>query len=81
MYLLKVYCIPAGWLWGGHGFLYQLGVVDIAGSGGVHLGILYAFCVKMISCQILGKIKQILCLHLLGFYLYSINTIEKYQRL
>ena len=32
-----VYCVPAGWLWGQHGFLYHLGVVDIAGSGGVHL--------------------------------------------
>ena len=32
-----VYCVPAGWLWGSHGFLYSLGVVDIAGSGGVHL--------------------------------------------
>ena len=32
-----VYCVPAGWLWGAHGFLYNLGVVDIAGSGGVHL--------------------------------------------
>ncbi|XP_067004118.2 putative ammonium transporter 3 [Anabrus simplex] len=32
-----VYCIPAGWVWGEHGFLYKLGVVDIAGSGPVHL--------------------------------------------
>ena len=32
-----VYCIPAGWLWNGNGFLRKLGVVDIAGSGGVHL--------------------------------------------
>ncbi|XP_042871426.1 putative ammonium transporter 3 [Penaeus japonicus] len=32
-----VYCLPAGWLWGSHGFLYKLGVVDIAGSCGVHL--------------------------------------------
>ena len=32
-----VYCIPAGWLWNSNGFLKQLGVVDIAGSGGVHL--------------------------------------------
>lgn len=32
-----VYCIPAGWVWGEHGFLYQLGSVDIAGSGPVHL--------------------------------------------
>ena len=32
-----VYCVPAGWIWGSHGFLYNLGVVDIAGSGGVHL--------------------------------------------
>ena len=32
-----VYCIPAGWLWNSNGFLNRLGVVDIAGSGGVHL--------------------------------------------
>ena len=32
-----VYCVPAGWLWASRGFLYQLGCVDIAGSGGVHL--------------------------------------------
>ncbi|XP_065353905.1 putative ammonium transporter 2 [Cloeon dipterum] len=32
-----VYCIPAGWVWGEHGFLFNLGVVDIAGSGPVHL--------------------------------------------
>lgn len=32
-----VYSISAGWVWGEHGFLYQLGVVDIAGSGPVHL--------------------------------------------
>ncbi|XP_076653909.1 ammonium transporter isoform X2 [Halictus rubicundus] len=32
-----VYCIPAGWVWGDHGFLKNLGSVDIAGSGVVHL--------------------------------------------
>ncbi|KAJ9598650.1 hypothetical protein L9F63_010665, partial [Diploptera punctata] len=32
-----VYCIPAGWAWGDHGFLQRLGYVDIAGSGPVHL--------------------------------------------
>jgi Amt family ammonium transporter len=32
-----VYCIPAGWLWSKRGFLYQMGVIDIAGSCGVHL--------------------------------------------
>ncbi|XP_014245641.1 putative ammonium transporter 3 [Cimex lectularius] len=32
-----VYCIPAGWVWGSHGFLKNMGVVDIAGSGPVHL--------------------------------------------
>jgi ammonium transporter len=32
-----VYVVPAGWLWGNHGWLRELGVVDIAGSGGVHL--------------------------------------------
>ncbi|XP_060518503.1 putative ammonium transporter 2 isoform X2 [Cylas formicarius] len=33
----SVYCIPAGWIWGEHGFLKRLGAVDIAGSGVVHL--------------------------------------------
>lgn len=32
-----VYCIPAGWVWGNHGFLKKLGVLDFAGSGCVHL--------------------------------------------
>jgi Amt family ammonium transporter len=32
-----IYCIPAHWLWASNGFLYKLGAVDIAGSGGVHL--------------------------------------------
>lgn len=32
-----IYCIPAGWMWGDHGFLKKLGAVDIAGSGAVHL--------------------------------------------
>ncbi|XP_071440388.1 putative ammonium transporter 3 [Hetaerina americana] len=32
-----VYCVPAGWVWGEHGFLRKMGVVDIAGSGPVHL--------------------------------------------
>lgn len=32
-----VYCVPAGWVWGDHGFLNRMGVVDIAGSGPVHL--------------------------------------------
>lgn len=32
-----VYCIPAGWVWGDHGFLKSMGAVDIAGSGPVHI--------------------------------------------
>lgn len=32
-----VYCLPAGWVWGEHGFLKKMGAVDIAGSGPVHL--------------------------------------------
>lgn len=32
-----VYCIPAHWEWASDGFLRKLGVVDIAGSGAVHL--------------------------------------------
>ncbi|XP_023240329.1 putative ammonium transporter 3 [Centruroides sculpturatus] len=31
------YCIPAGWIWGNHGFLKHLGVIDFAGSCAVHL--------------------------------------------
>ena len=39
-----VYCIPAHWVWASNGFLYQLGCVDIAGSGAVHtLGAASAF--------------------------------------
>ena len=29
-----VYAVPAGWLWAERGFLYRLGVVDIAGNRG-----------------------------------------------
>ena len=32
-----VYCIPAHWMWGHNGFLKQVGAIDIAGSGCVHL--------------------------------------------
>lgn len=32
-----VYAIPAGWIWGNNGFLLQMGAIDIAGSGPVHL--------------------------------------------
>ncbi|CAH1778550.1 unnamed protein product [Owenia fusiformis] len=32
-----VYCVPAHWVWGSNGFLSELGVIDIAGSGAVHL--------------------------------------------
>ncbi|WAR00244.1 AMT3-like protein [Mya arenaria] len=31
------YCIPAHWEWASNGFLRSLGVVDIAGSGAVHV--------------------------------------------
>ncbi|XP_067664667.1 putative ammonium transporter 3 [Haliotis asinina] len=32
-----VYCFPAHWVWGSKGFLKELGSVDFAGSGVVHL--------------------------------------------
>jgi ammonia channel protein AmtB len=32
-----VYCVPARWIWGPTGFLAEFGVIDIAGSGAVHL--------------------------------------------
>lgn len=32
-----VYCFPAHWVWADSGFLRQLGCIDVAGSGVVHL--------------------------------------------
>jgi Amt family ammonium transporter len=32
-----VFCFPAHWMWGTNGWLYDLGAVDIAGAGPVHL--------------------------------------------
>ena len=32
-----VYCYPAQWVWGDHGFLHKLGCIDVAGAGPVHL--------------------------------------------
>ncbi|CAL4170446.1 unnamed protein product, partial [Meganyctiphanes norvegica] len=48
------YCIPAGWLWGSHGFLYKLGAVDVAGSAGVHLngGMAALVCAYMVGPRI-----------------------------
>ncbi|KAK9504058.1 hypothetical protein O3M35_010493 [Rhynocoris fuscipes] len=51
-----VYCIPAGWVWGDHGFLKRMGVVDIAGSGPVHLiGGASAFASAMMLGPRLGR--------------------------
>ncbi|XP_077279031.1 ammonium transporter isoform X2 [Temnothorax americanus] len=49
-----VYCLPAGWVWGDHGFLNRMGVVDIAGSGPVHLvgGISALACAIMLGPRI-----------------------------
>ncbi|XP_023289062.1 putative ammonium transporter 3 [Orussus abietinus] len=46
-----VYCIPAGWVWGDHGFLKSMGAVDIAGSGTVHLvgGVSALACAMMLG--------------------------------
>ncbi|KAK3096674.1 hypothetical protein FSP39_002279, partial [Pinctada imbricata] len=32
-----IYCLPAHWYWASNGFLRELGIVDVAGSGVVHL--------------------------------------------
>ncbi|KAK3097088.1 hypothetical protein FSP39_006251 [Pinctada imbricata] len=32
-----IYCLPAHWYWASNGFLRKLGIVDVAGSGVVHL--------------------------------------------
>ncbi|XP_020291656.1 putative ammonium transporter 3 [Pseudomyrmex gracilis] len=49
-----VYCLPAGWVWGDHGFLKRMGVVDIAGSGPVHLvgGVSALACAIMLGPRI-----------------------------
>ncbi|KAM0737359.1 putative ammonium transporter 3 [Formica fusca] len=49
-----VYCVPAGWVWGDHGFLNNMGVVDIAGSGPVHLvgGVSALACAIMLGPRI-----------------------------
>ena len=37
MFNTLLFCIPAHWVWASNGWLYQLGVVDIAGAGPVHI--------------------------------------------
>lgn len=32
-----IYSVGAGWVWGQHGFLKNLGVIDFAGSGPIHI--------------------------------------------
>ncbi|KAL1140722.1 hypothetical protein AAG570_000652 [Ranatra chinensis] len=51
-----IYCVPAGWVWGDHGFLYAMGVIDIAGSGPVHLiGGVSAFASALMLGPRLGR--------------------------
>lgn len=51
-----VYSLSAGWIWGEHGFLKNLGAVDIAGSGPVHLiGGANAFAAAAILGPRLGR--------------------------
>ena len=33
-----IYCFPAHWLWSEDGWLSQLGAIDVAGAGSVHIG-------------------------------------------
>lgn len=37
MSVVLIYSITAGWIWGDHGFLKNMGVVDFAGSAPIHL--------------------------------------------
>ncbi|CAM1299478.1 amt-3 (predicted) [Pycnogonum litorale] len=46
-----VYCVPAGWLLGRHGFLRELGVADVGGSGHVHL---VGSCAGLVGAMMLG---------------------------
>ena len=37
MLMTVIYALPAHWVWAEQGFLYQLGAIDIAGCGPVHI--------------------------------------------
>ena len=51
-----IYCIPAHWTWAANGFLRTLGVVDVAGSGAVHLvGGMSAFVAAALLKPRLGR--------------------------
>jgi ammonium transporter, Amt family len=32
-----VYAVGSGWIWGGHGWLKTIGVIDFAGAGPIHV--------------------------------------------
>ncbi len=68
-----------GWLWGKHGFLKNLGVVDIAGSGGVHLvggtsGNLVTSHVFYMNCD------DIRILFVLWRHAYFLKTFSRWRR-
>ena len=52
-----VYCIPAGWIWGDHGFLNFLGVVDIAGNNRSSIGVVILDFHRLLRCHVV-KIKH-----------------------
>lgn len=39
MGITLIYSIAAGWVWGEHGFLHNIGVIDFAGAGPIHVSI------------------------------------------
>lgn len=44
-----IYAVCAGWIWGEHGFLHNIGVLDFAGAGPIHVRELLMKLIKKIQ--------------------------------
>lgn len=72
-----IYAIPAGWVWGECGFLRELGAVDIAGSGPVHLIGTFQSCGMEIVFNVLQVGAQLWLLRLCWDRVWEGMTVEK----
>ncbi|OQR79885.1 ammonium transporter-like [Tropilaelaps mercedesae] len=53
-----VYCVPAGWVWGAHGFLKKLGAIDYAG--------ILVYRVVRFRLHLLGEVSALVAAMILG---------------
>lgn len=56
MGIVTIYSIGAGWIWGEHGFLRSIGVVDFAGTAPIH--VLCGTCCKFVRVQYFSSLKK-----------------------